>query len=344
MDKSVHIFKHMSMISVIVPTYNEEKYIEVCIESILKQDYLASNIEILFVDGMSFDRTREIIKSYIEKHPYIKLLDNPHRTVPFAMNVGIENACGKFIIRLDAHAEYPSDYFSSLIKNAKRHNTDNIGGLCITEVKNKTNKTWAIKTVLGHKFGVGNASFRIGVSEPQLVDTVPFGCFKRDVFERFGKYDERLVRNQDIELNKRITKGGGKIMLIPEITCTYFARETLSEITKNNYKNGFWNILTVYYTKNIQSLSLRHFIPLLFILSLILPVLFSVFYFNLIWLALLSFVLYTFALLIICVSISRHRVRKFFYLFSTFMLLHFSYGVGSITGILKILKLKLADK
>lgn len=336
--------QNISLLSVIIPTYNEEKYISQCIESLLKQDYPEENTEILVVDGMSSDRTREIVKSYIEKYPYIKLLDNPHRIVPFAMNAGIENASGEFIIRLDAHASYPEDYFSALMKYAKRHNTDNIGGICITEVKNNTKKSWAIKKVLSHKFGVGNATFRTGTSNPQIVDTVPFGCFRRDVFERFGKYDERLVRNQDIELNKRITKGGGKIMLIPEITCTYFARETFTGLAKNNYKNGFWNILTVYYTKNFQSLSLRHFIPLLFVLSLFLPILLSVFYFNLFLFALLSLALYTFALLIICFSISRHRVWKVFYLFPAFMLLHLSYGIGSIAGIFKILKLKLADK
>jgi len=331
-------------ISVVIPTYNEEKYIEQCIDSLLKQDYPAENTEILIVDGRSSDRTREIVKSYSEKYPFIKLLDNPHRIVPFAMNAGIENACGEYVIRLDAHAAYPPDYFSALVKYAQKYNTDNIGGVCITDVKNKTNKSWAIKTVLSHKFGVGNATFRTGASKPKIVDTVPFGCFKRDVFERFGKYDERLVRNQDIELNKRIAKGGGKIMLIPEITCTYFARETFSGLAKNNYKNGFWNILTVYYTKNFQSLSLRHFIPLLFVFSLILPILLSVFYFNLIWLALLSLALYTFALLIISVSISRHRVWKVFFLFPAFMLLHLSYGIGSIAGIFKILILKLEGK
>lgn len=332
------------MLSVIIPTYNEENFIGECIESILKQDYPANNTEILVVDGMSSDRTREIVKCYREKHSNIKLLDNQHRTVPFAMNTGIRNACGEFIIRLDAHAVYPPNYFSELVKYAHIFNTDNIGGVCITDVKHKTNKSWAIKTVLSHKFGVGNSIFRTGALKPQIVDTVPFGCFKRDIFERFGKYDERLVRNQDIELNKRIIKGGGKIMLIPEITCTYFARETFSGIAKNNYKNGYWNILTVYYTKNFQSLSLRHFIPLLFVLSLFLPVLLSVFYFNLFWLALLSLALYTFALLIICISISRHRVWKFFYLFPAFMLLHLSYGIGSIAGIFKILKLKLEGK
>lgn len=331
------------LISVVIPTYNEEKYISQCIDSLLKQDYPVRYTEILIVDGRSSDNTRGIVKSYSEKYPYIKLLDNQHRIVPYAMNTGIQNAHGQYIIRLDAHAAYPSNYFSALIKHAKKYNTDNIGGICITDVKNKTNKTWAIKTALSHKFGVGNSMFRTGALRPQIVDTVPFGCFKRDVFDRFGMYNERLERNQDIELNKRITKGGGKILLIPEITCTYFARETFSGLANNNYKNGFWNILTVYYTKNLQSLSLRHFIPLLFLLSLIMPVFLSIVNFNFILLAMFSLVIYTVSLLLISVSITRYRVWKILYLFPAFMLLHLSYGVGSVSGIFKIIKLKIVN-
>lgn len=331
------------MLSIIIPTYNEESYIDQCLESVLRQDYPADNTEVLVVDGRSSDNTRIIVENYCKKYPRIKLLDNPKRIVPFAMNIGVKESVGDYIIRLDAHAIYPPNYFSTLIKLAHKYNTDNIGGVCETEVKNKTTKTWAIKKVLSHKFGVGNSLFRIGVSTIQIVDTVPFGCYKRDVFDRFGMFDERLVRNQDVELNKRIAKGGGLILLVPEIKCTYFARETFSDLVKNNYSNGLWNILTVYYTRTFQSLSLRHFIPLLFVLSIILPVLLSVFHFNLIQIALFFLVFYIIVLLGVCISISRLKVWRVLYLFPVFMLLHFSYGVGSIAGFFKIIIIKLND-
>ena len=334
----------MKKISVIIPTYNEEMYISQCIDSLLLQDYPKDNIEVFIVDGKSSDMTCEIVESYIDKYPYIKLLQNPQKIVPFAMNKGIEQANGEYIIRLDAHASYPSNYFSGLIYNAEKYNTDNIGGVCVTDVKNLTIKSWAIKTVLSHKFGVGNATFRVGASRPQIVDTVPFGCFKRDVFDRFGLYDERLVRNQDIELNKRIERGGGKILLVPEIICTYFARETFSALAKNNYKNGLWNILTVYFTKNFGSLSLRHFIPLIFLLSIILPAILSILIFEFMWLSILSLMTYSIALLFICFSISWHKPKRIIYLFAAFFLLHTSYGLGSIVGIFKAIKLKLSNK
>ena len=131
-----------------------------------------------------------------------------------------------------------------------------MGTVCKTDVLNKTPKTLAIREVLGNKFGVGNSTFRTGITEEQDVDTVPFGCWRREVFEKYGLYDVRLVRNQDIELNKRIKRGGGKIYILPDTYCTYLARETWSALAKNNYGNGKWNILTVWYTKMFSSLSI----------------------------------------------------------------------------------------
>lgn len=265
------------MLSVICPVYNEVKYIDVCIRSILLQDYSQKNLEVLFVDGLSSDGTRDIIKRYSVEYPFIKLLDNPHRIVPFAMNIGIESAVGNIIMRLDAHALYPSNYFSTLVSELNRLGADNVGATCRTDVLNKTSKTLAIREVLSNKFGVGNSSFRLGVSKIMEVDTVPFGCWKRNVFEKYGYYDVRLIRNQDIELNKRIIRGGGHIYIVSDTYCTYLARETFGSISHNNYLNGKWNVLTVYYTGQFDSLSIRHFIPLLFVLSLLIPILYPIF-------------------------------------------------------------------
>lgn len=326
------------MISVIIPTYNEENYISSCLDSVLAQDYPKDKMEILVVNGNSTDQTASIIKDYCSKYPFIHYLFNLQRIVPISMNLAIEQAKGDYIIRLDAHSSYPKNYFSKLIQNAIKFNTDNVGGICITEVKNKTSKSQAIKEVLSHRFGVGNSLFRTGTNEPIEADTVPFGCFRKDVFERFGKYDERLVRNQDIELNKRIKKGGGKIMLIPEIQCTYFARETFSGLIKNNFQNGLWNILTVYYTDQTSSLSIRHFIPLLFVLSLIIPVLFSLIWLPFLWISAFSFLLYFSLLLIVSITLTFKKKVNLFYTFYAFTLLHLSYGLGSLMGLSRFQK------
>ena len=328
------------MLSVICPIYNEEKYITNCIESLLKQDYPKEDLEILFVDGMSKDKTREIVNGYAEKYLFIRLLDNPHKIVPYAMNIGIEAAIGNVIMRLDAHAQYEANYFSTLYKYIDELDADNVGAACRTDVLNKLPKTLAIKEVLQNRFGVGNSTFRLGVDKVQEVDTVPFGCWKRETFSKYGQYDVRLVRNQDIELNKRILRGGGKIFIVPETYSTYYARETYKALAKNNYGNGKWNILTVFYTKNFKSLSLRHFVPLLFLMSLIIPMLLSLLWCPFAFLSAFSFVAYILLIGGISLKLAANKHLHFFYLFASFIVLHVSYGWGSIVGLVKCIGIK----
>lgn len=324
------------MLSVICPIYNEEKYIAKCIESILTQDYSKDELEIIFVDGMSKDRTREIVNEYTKQYPFIRLIDNPDRIVPPAMNKGIIAAKGEIIMRLDAHATYERNYFTVLVHALKELGADNVGAVCKTDVLNKTPKTLAIREVLSNKFGVGNSVFRTGVDKVMEVDTVPFGCWKREVFDKYGLYDVRLVRNQDIELNKRILRGGGKICIVPNTYCTYLARETYKGIAKNNYGNGKWNILTVFYTKQFSSLSIRHFIPLLFVLSLIVPTILSLIYTPFLIISLLSLFAYICLLGLISLKLCVNKKLNFINLLISFLILHLSYGWGSLMGLIKL--------
>ena len=328
----------MDKISVIIPCRNEEKYIASCLDSIVNNDYPKEKIEIFVVDGGSFDNTVKIAEDYIRKFDFIKLLRNKKKTVPYAMNLGISEAKGDYIVRIDAHAIYPNNYLSKLVYWNKKLNADNVGALWITDVKKRNSKTNSIKKVLSNKFGVGNSHFRTGINEIKEVDTVPFGCFKREVFEKFGLYDIRLDRDQDIELNKRIRRGGGKIFLVPDISSTYYARETYSGIAKNNFQTGYWNLLTVYLTKRLDSLSFRHFIPLLFLLSIVLPIIMSVIYPRLLFISLLS--LFTYLILLIAVSWKlKDKSTSFFYLIWSFIVLHISYGFGSLLGLFRIDKI-----
>ena len=324
------------MLSVIVPIYNEEKYIAKCIDSMLEQDYPKDDWEIILVDGMSKDRTRRIVAEYTGRYPFIRLIDNPNRIAPCAMNLGIKEAKGDVIMRLDAHATYEKNYFSALVAALKQYDADNVGAVCRTDVLNKTPKTLAIREVLSNKFGVGNSTFRTGITGVQEVETVPFGCWKREVFDKYGMYDVRLVRNQDIELNKRIIRGGGKIVIIPDTFCTYLARETYDKLAKNNYENGKWNILTVYYTKEMRSLSVRHFVPLAFVLSLIVPTLVGLFYWPALGVSALALCAYLLALGCVSAKLSISKGLNFFYLLTSFIVLHLSYGWGSLVGIVKL--------
>lgn len=323
-------------LSVICPIYNEEKYIAQFLDSLLNQDYPNNDLEILLVDGMSKDNTRGIVSDYTSKYPFIRLIDNPDKIVPCAMNRGINAAKGDIIMRLDAHASYQPNYFSFLVNGLKRLHADNVGTVCKTDVLNKNTKTLAIREVLGNKFGVGNSTFRTGIDHEQEVETVPFGCWPREVFEKYGMYDVRLIRNQDIELNKRILRGGGNIYILPDTYCTYLARETWKALAKNNYGNGKWNILTIFYTKLFSSLSIRHFIPLLFLLSLIVPLLLALIWWPFALVSAASLFAYIALMSAVSFKLAVQKHLNFFYLLITFIVLHLSYGWGSLMGILTL--------
>ncbi len=325
----------MDKISVIIPCRNEERFIALCLDSVINNDYPKDALEVFVIDGNSTDRTREIVKSYTDRFCFIQLMINKDKTVPYAMNMGIRKSSGRYIIRLDAHGEIPGNYFSELTAWSKKLNADNVGARWKTEVKNKNKKSLAIQKVLINKFGVGNSYFRTGTDELREVDTVPFGCFKKDTLEKVGLYDVRLTRNQDIELNKRIKRSNGKIYLLPHLFSIYYARENFFRIAKNNFQTGLWNLLTIYYTKNLNSLSLRHLIPLFFLLSLIIPAAAAIWIPFTGYAALASLTAYLISVLSVSLSI-RDKNDSIIYLITAFAVLHFSYGAGSLLGLFRI--------
>ena len=326
------------IVSVICPIYNEEKYIEKCIESVLGQDYPQDRIEVLFVDGMSTDRTRDIVKEYSEKYPHIRLVDNPLQTVTHAMIRSIETAKGDIIVRLDGHTEYPSDYISSSVHYLETlPKAENVGGICITLPCNESNTAYAIATALSHPFGMGNSLFRIGAKDIHKVDTVPFGCFHKSLFERIGKYDTELTRNEDDELNGRIIKSGGYIYLVPTIKTKYYSRDKVSKVRRMFYQYGLYKPLV---NKKLGSpATARQFVPLLFLLGIVLGGILSAFsiYIMYIYFAVLALYL-AIGLFIGCKYAVKYRRPMLTLLMPyVFANVHLSYGYGYLRGIYKIL-------
>lgn len=321
-----------AFISVIIPVYNEEKYIDDCVASMLEQDYPKDAMEWFFVDGMSKDATKQILKKYQSSYPsLIHILDNPNKTVPYAMNLGIRASKGEYIIRLDAHAEYASDYFSKCVQVLQRTGADNVGGVMETKARTKTGKV--IAKMLSSKFGVGDSQFRTN-GKDGYVDTVPFGAFRRDVFEKVGLYDERLTRNQDSELNYRIIHGGGKIFLSHEIRLAYYCRDSVKGIVKMAEMNGKWNIITSKLCPG--SMRLRHFVPCLFVLSLLgLPVL-GLLWNGFWWLLAAELAAYFTLDVLFSAKISK-SAQEFIEMLGMFPAFHISYGWGSVVGICKVL-------
>lgn len=328
----------MEKVSVVIPCRNEEKYIEGCVRSLLTNGYSPSALEILVVDGISTDNTMVILEDLKNEFPQLKVIKNEKQVTPNALNLGIENATGEYILIASAHSSFSKGYISTLVhKISELDNAIAVGGVMQTEVKNETKKSNAIKEILSNKFGVGNAMFRVGTDEVIEVDTVPFGLYKASRLKGIGGYDERLIRNHDIELSKRLLKSGGAIYLIPDAICTYYARETYSGLTQNNFRNGKWNILTVFITKNFGSLSLRHFIPLFFVLSLILPLIAGLIWWPLALASALSFMLYLIAVMYFASTSNTERTTVFHLVYG-FFVLHLAYGLGSLIGILTLPK------
>lgn len=319
-------------ISVIMPLYNEEKYIRNCIQSLLKQNYPLEDMEWILVDGCSTDSTKEILKEFQDEYPnLIKIFDNPNKTVPYAMNIGIEHAMGKYIIRLDAHADYKVDYISKCVYYLNTTDADNVGG--IAETKSHGFVGNAIAMMLSSKFGVGNSQFRTNGCSG-YVDTVPFGAFRREVFEKWGGYDERLTRNQDNEMNYRIRKNGGKIYLSDEIRFSYYCRDSIKGISDMAVKNGMWNIITMKLCPG--AMGIRHFIPFAFLMSIIILPILSIFQPKMLYLFVAEMVLY-FVLDAVFAFKATKKFRYAVMVFILFPIFHLTYGFGSLKGLLKLL-------
>ncbi|MEM1574227.1 MAG: glycosyltransferase family 2 protein [Candidatus Methanomethylicaceae archaeon] len=330
-------------VSIIIPCYNEERFIDSCLESLIDQDYLKENkdkVEIIIVDGLSKDRTREIIEDYSKRYPFIKILNNPKRITPTAMNIGIKSSRGDIIIRIDAHSIYKKDYISKCIRYLQEYNADNVGGILITLPGGSSLIAKAIAMVLSHPFGIGNSYFRTGINEVKEVDTVPFGCYKREVFSKIGFFNENLIRNQDIEFNLRLKRAGGKILLVPDIICYYYARPSLRGLLKQNFENGFWVIYSLNYAE--IPFSYRHLVPAVFFVSIILSLLMSLINRNMLYFLLSVLSVYTVLNLISSLSLSFiHGLKYFPFLLLTFPALHFSYGLGSLWGGVKLIFSKI---
>lgn len=318
------------------------KYIENLIFSIKNQNYPKSDLEIIFIDGMSNDLTRKYINDFKKEFSNVYLVDNPNKTVPYALNIGIKNAKGDIIIRLDAHAEYPSNYISTLVYYLGKLNADNVGASAVTVPNNKP-VSRAIAISMSSIFGVGNATFRLENSTEKEfieVDTVPFGCYRRDVFDRIGLFDEQLTRNQDNEFNERLRKAGGKIYLIPSLKIKYYARENYSKLYKMFFQYGYFGPLVDLKLK--KPTRLRRYIPTAFVLSLIMPLLLSLLFYPFLYLWVFTVSLY----LIASVTFGTYECRKrdsvqlVPYVMWAYFVSHVSYGLGYLKGVFDFMILK----
>jgi succinoglycan biosynthesis protein ExoA len=226
----------LPVVTIAIPCFNEERYIEACLDDVFAQDYPASSIEVLIGDGMSTDRTREILVGIATRLPgRIRVIDNPRKLQAVAMNAMIEASRGEIIIRMDVHARYAPDYVRQCVGVLEETGAANVGG-----AQRARPETWfqrALCAALDSPVAVGGARYRSADAEG-FVDTVFLGAFRKRMIESVGGYDPRAITNEDAELNQRILGAGGKIYLSKKIVVHYAPRDSFRSLARQYYRYG----------------------------------------------------------------------------------------------------------
>lgn len=315
-------------IKVVIPCRNELGYIGKCLDSLVHCNQTGVELHVWVVDGMSDDGTRPLISEYAARYSFIKLVDNVRRTTPYALNIGLEPLDYDIGIILGAHAVVDKDFVRHNARVLQEHPEVGCAGGIITNV-HENELSRVISNAMSSPFGVGNAYFRTG-GKSGYVDTVAFGAYRREVFEKIGFFDEDLVRNQDDEFNYRVTKAGFKIYLDPKIESQYYVRGSFSKLYKQYFQYGYWKVFVN--RKHATITTLRQLAPPLWMLFVSVgwvgfflhPLLgYSYVGMILIYLTLAKFT---------AIRTAGWQIPMIFKLVACYMILHASYGWGYLKG------------
>lgn len=258
----------MTLVSVIVPCYNEQATIGLLLDALDKQTFPRHEMEVIIADGLSNDRTRQEIEAFQIAHPQLKIMvvDNHKRNIPSGLNRAISASNGEFIIRLDAHSVPYPDYIELCVNALQAELGENVGG--VWEIKPAGDR-WmarAIAAAVAHPLGVGDAHYRF-TGSARSVDTVPFGAFRKTLIDHIGMFNEALLTNEDYEFNARIRQANGQVWLDPAIRSVYFARSNWSSLIRQYWRYGFWKGRML--LRFPHTLRWRQALPPLFVLSLL---------------------------------------------------------------------------
>lgn len=318
------------MVSVIVPMYNERRYIERCLDSLLAQDY-RGEYEVLVVDGRSHDGSERIVREYARRHPHIRVIDNPHRKRPHAMNLGVQNARGEIVMFLGAHSESPPDLLSQAVRTLRETGAECVGGTIETTGLGFIGK--AVAAAVGHPLGVGGSKYRYS-QKAQYVDTMGYGAYWKKVFDRIGLFDEELDTNVDYELNYRLRKAGGRIFLNPQIRPRYYARTSLRGLFRQYFGYGWGKVAVV--RKHPGAFLWRYRIPPLFVLGAGIVILLSPFSSWARYALLIGGGAYLLTLVVASLIVGiRRRAPYALVLPPAFACMHFGFGLGFLAGLVR---------
>jgi glycosyltransferase involved in cell wall biosynthesis len=327
-------------VSIVLPCRNEQGYVQECLASVLKQEAPDEGFEILVADGMSTDGTREYLQQMAREHSEIRVLDNPGRIVSTGLNAAIRAARGSIILRMDAHTIYAPDYVRECLRTLRETGADNVGGPMRTTAATYMER--AIRAVFHSTFAVGGARSHLEDYEGG-VDTVIYGCWKKETFDRVGYFDEELVRNQDDEHNFRIRRAGGTIYQSTRIRSQYHVRGSLRTLFRQYMQYGYWKVLVI--RKHRVPASWRHLGPGLFLGSLCLLAVAGVFWSPALGAAIgLALLYFAVTLTMATLIAARTEWRLFPVLPAVIACFHLGYGYGFLRGILDFVLLNNAPE
>lgn len=332
------------LVSFIIIAYNAEKFLDKSLSSLKKQDYPHKDIEVILVDSMSKDNTKQVMKEFLEKNKSdfkeIKILENKGKTLPRGWNVALKEVTGEAIIRVDAHTFFDEDFISNNVMEIQ-NGEDIVGGKCISVTQNNNWKEKLLLIAEESIFGCGIADFR-RKEEKEYVSTLAFAMYRKKVFDDVGLYNENLARTEDNEMHYRMKQKGYKFLLSPNIKSYRFARSDLKGMIKQKYGNGKWIGITLKYCP--KCFSLYHFIPFLFVVGILFSTIMSCLGLPVFFYLLASaYVLFN-ILNLVLITIKNKFSITYLLLPFIFFILHFSYGFGTIVGMVKALFIKKEKK
>jgi succinoglycan biosynthesis protein ExoA len=315
-------------VSVLVPCRDEAEHIEVCLRCILAQEEPPGGFEVVVADGMSNDGTRATLARIAAEDDRVTVVDNIGRIASTGLNAAIRRARGGILVRMDAHASYASDYLRRCVETLDASGADNVGGPYRTSAEGRSQR--AVAAASASIFAVGRQRGR-QVHYEGYANTVVFGCWRREVFDRFGLFDETLARNQDDEHNLRIVRAGGKIWQSPAIQAWYRPRSSLRALFRQYFAYGYWKVPLI--LKHRGPASARHLVPAVFVLSVVaLPAL-ALWWGPVLWLWTGLLAVYALGVLTATLaSAARAGWDLLPRLPATFCVVHAAYGLGFLAG------------
>ncbi len=327
----------MTSIAVIMPALNEEKVIEQVIHSLLQQDQTGFELSIYIIDGRSEDKTAPIVKSIQKKYSNVHLLINEKRKTPYAFNIGLNATNATYVAILGAHTIYEKNYLKVCLEELIRTESAGCSGVIREQTQFRNDEArlcyWTSMSV----FGVSGSSFRT-MQEGYAV-SIPYAVFKREALLKVGGYNETLIRNQDNDMNQRLTDAGHRLFLTGKTGFIYQGKSTISGLMKYAYTNGKWNAYSFRYFP--KSMRIHHLIPFFFFVYVCLLPLVGVIGWQellpdwLVWIYFSGIVFYLMLSLLESIRIVLKEKRliglQCFFLFPRF---HFSYGRGTFNGFL----------